>query len=102
MSSLMDQKILRALDRLWRFLPHTLAEKLSGGNWEPYEYLKKISHSVVEAVTRGRGRLIVCVPPRHGKSELLSHWVPVWFCENWPSGNVILTSYEADFADTWG
>jgi hypothetical protein len=29
-------------------------------------------------------------------------WVPVWFFENWPGANVILTSYEADFAAIWG
>jgi len=101
MSSVMDQKILSALDRPWRYLPHTLAERLSGGKWRPYEYLKKISHLVVGAVTKGNGRLIVSLPPRHGKSELLSRWVPVWFFENWPSGNIILASYEADFAATW-
>jgi predicted phage terminase large subunit-like protein len=98
----MEEKILRTLERPWRFLPHTLAEKLSGGKWKPYEYLKTISHLVVEGAAKGNGRLIVCLPPRHGKSELLSHWVPVWFFENWPAGNVILTSYEADFAATWG
>jgi len=98
----MDPKILRTLDRPWRFLPHTLAEKLSGGKWTPYGYLKKISHLVVEAVTKGNGRLIVSFPPRHGKSELIDHWVPVWYFEHWPGGNVILTSYEADFAATWG
>src|SRR5512139_2252854 len=98
----MDLKILRTLDRYWRFLPHTLAEKLSGGTWKPYEYLKKISDLVVDSVARGNGRLIVSLPPRHGKSELISHWTPVWFFENWPKQNVILTSYEADFAATWG
>lgn len=102
MSSAVDKKILNTLDRPWRFLPHTLAETLSGGKWIPYEYLKKISHLVVEAISRGNGRLIVTLPPRHGKSELLSQWVPVWFFENWPKGNIILTSYEATFAENWG
>jgi len=98
----MDRAILRALDRPWRFLPHTLAERLSGGKWNSYEYLKRISHMVVESISTGSGRLIVSLPPRHGKSELLSHWVPVWFLETWPGANVILTSYEADFAASWG
>jgi len=93
---------LRALDRPWRFLPHTLAERLSGGKWVSYEYLKRISHLVVECISKGNGRLVVTLPPRHGKSELLSHWVPVWCLETWPTANVILTSYEADFAASWG
>jgi predicted phage terminase large subunit-like protein len=42
------------------------------------------------------------MPPRHGKSELLSHWTPVWYLANWPEKRIILASYAADFASTWG
>lgn len=47
-------------------------------------------------------RLIVRMPPRHGKSETCSHWTPVWFLENWPEKRVMLASYEATFAAKWG
>ena len=40
--------------------------------------------------------------PRHGKSELLSHWTPVWYLANNPRARVGLASYAADFASTWG
>lgn len=49
-----------------------------------------------------RRRLLVAMPPRHGKSELVSHWTPVWFLDLFPTRRVILASYEADFAATWG
>ena len=42
------------------------------------------------------------MPPRHGKSELLSHWTPVWFLANWPWKRVGLAGYGADFAARWG
>ena len=42
------------------------------------------------------------MPPRHGKSELLSHWTPIWYLANWPHKRVILASYAADFATSWG
>lgn len=42
------------------------------------------------------------MPPRHGKSELTSHWFPVWYLDHFPDRNIILTSYEADFASNWG
>lgn len=42
------------------------------------------------------------MPPRHGKSELASHWFPVWFLNLFPQYNIILTSYEADYAARWG
>ncbi len=42
------------------------------------------------------------MPPQHGKSELCSHYLPVWYLGNYPERWVILTSYEADFAAQWG
>lgn len=47
-------------------------------------------------------RLLVTMPPRHGKSELLSRYTPAWFILKHPNLRVILTSYEADFAEEWG
>jgi predicted phage terminase large subunit-like protein len=45
---------------------------------------------------------MVTMPPRHGKSELCSHYFPAWFLGNYPDREVILCSYEADFAASWG
>ncbi len=47
-------------------------------------------------------RLIVEMPPRHGKSELTSHYGPTWYFNTWPDKRIILTSYEASFAASWG
>ncbi|OPY31557.1 MAG: Terminase-like family protein [Methanomassiliicoccales archaeon PtaU1.Bin030] len=47
-------------------------------------------------------RLIVEMPPRHGKSELVSRYFPAWYLMHWPDKRIILTSYEADFAAQWG
>ncbi len=47
-------------------------------------------------------RLIVNMPPRHGKSELVSAWFPAWYLDLFPDRRIILTSYEADFAASWG
>lgn len=45
---------------------------------------------------------MILLPPQHGKSELVSHWLPAWFLGNWPDRKVILASYEHDFAASWG
>ena len=47
-------------------------------------------------------RLMVFLPPRHGKSMLVSHYFPAWYLGMFPDKRVILTAYEADFAATWG
>ena len=86
----------------WRYLPHTLAMELSGGKWLPYDYLVFLSHLIATVVAQGGGRIIVEIPPRHGKSEFISKWVPTWFLGNWPDKRVVLCTYEANFAASWG
>jgi len=61
-----------------------------------------LSEALVDAVAGRTPRLLVMMPPRHGKSEEVSHYLPVWFLNQWPDKRVILTSYEADFAASWG
>ena len=87
---------------LWRLYPHTFAKRASRGRWVPYDYLARISRAIAKAVRAGRGRIIVSLPPRHGKSELISKWVPTWRLDDDPTARVMLASYEADFAARWG
>jgi len=55
------------------------------------------------AVAAGKcRRLLVTFPPRHGKSELISHHFPAWYLGRNPTHHVMLASYEADFAASWG
>lgn len=39
--------------------------------------------------------------PTHN-SELISKWTPIWFLNNFPNKRVMLASYEAGFASSWG
>jgi predicted phage terminase large subunit-like protein len=41
-------------------------------------------------------------PPRHGKSEYISRFLPAWYIGLNPTERVILASYEAEFAAGWG
>lgn len=50
----------------------------------------------------GVRRLMVNMPPRHGKSFYTSQYLPSWYLGTYPNRRVILTSYEASFAATWG
>jgi predicted phage terminase large subunit-like protein len=96
------------LESLWRVTPGALAHKLSKGRWDPRaRHLQMLSQRLATTIyasmtQRLPGRLIVEMPPRHGKSTLISHYLPVWILENWPTANIILASYEADFAASWG
>lgn len=53
----------------------------------------------LERVARGEcKRLIVSMPPRHGKSELCSIAFPSWFLGQYPDKRVLLASYGAALA----
>ena len=54
------------------------------------------------AVIGKKRRIIVTMPPRHGKSELISHWFIVWFLHHFPNKRIILCTYGGDFAEEWG
>lgn len=51
---------------------------------------------------KGPRILLLEAPPRHGKSEYVSKYLPAWFLGRFPSARVILASYEAQFARSWG
>ncbi len=57
----------------------------------------------LEAVARGEiKRLLIFMPPRHGKSELASRRFPAWFLGSNPARHIIAASYNADFAADFG
>jgi predicted phage terminase large subunit-like protein len=60
-----------------------------------------INNALLRIASGELSRLIVQMPPRHGKSWLMSEFAPPWFIGNF-GWNVILASYEANFAAHWG
>lgn len=79
-----------------------LAAKLSRGQYLPAPHLNLLSKYLVDAAM-GREKRIVCeMPPRHGKSQLISRWFPVWFLEMFPHLNVGIITYGADLAQEHG
>lgn len=86
----------------WRMRLWNYAYRASGGEWVPYRALKYIADIIQATIARGGGRLIINIPPRHGKSELISRWLPTWFLDWYPHKNVILTSYGDSLAANYG
>lgn len=78
--------------------PHTLAKRASDGIWLPYDHLTHTSRIITPGIIQGGGRYIIEMPPRHGKSWFCSRWIPIWFLENFPHKNVIISSYSGDLA----
>jgi len=70
----------------------------SRGQWQPAKHLTLLCNAL-EAVERGEvKRLMVFMPPRHGKSEVVSKKFPAWYLGRNPDREIILCSYAADLA----
>ena len=63
------------------------------------QYLSKILHEVESAK---RDRIIITLPPRHGKSNLCSQFFPAWYLGRHPDHFVISSSYAQHLADDFG
>lgn len=87
---------------MWKMTPASLAVRLSQGRYLTWNYVQLLSRKLVDVAMGRCKRLIICMPPRHGKSELVSKWFPTWYFETFPERKIILASYEADFAAKWG
>jgi len=75
--------------------------KLASGNKIP-RHLKFIGKKIQEAIetkSEKNRMLIVSVPCRHGKSELISKHLPAWYLGTYPKNRIILTSYSSELSD---
>lgn len=57
----------------------------------------------LEAVERGEiQRLMITMPPRHGKSMLASEFFPAWYLGRNPDHSVVMATYAQELADDFG
>ncbi len=57
----------------------------------------------LEAVERGEiTRLMITMPPRHGKSMLASEFFPAWYIGRNPSNYIVTATYAQELADDFG
>ena len=51
---------------------------------------------------QGKDRICVNMPPRHGKSQLISLYFPAWFLGRNPDKKILMVSHTTDLAETFG
>jgi len=82
--------------------PADFAVLTSGGRWEWVPHMDLLNDKLLDIYHGKIKRLLVTMPPRHGKSEFLSTKFPGWYLTRRPTHRIILASYAAEFAATWG
>lgn len=82
--------------------PGSFAKEASGGAWQPFKHLILIVELLLYLVQGRLSRLMIFMPPRHGKSELISHYFLTWFLGHFPELRIILATHSARFSRKWG
>lgn len=100
-------KVQEARDSLIEFTRLTMPDPHDPADVDLSMYEAALHHEAIaealEKVERGEIlRLIITMPPRHGKSELASKRFPVWCVGRNPSWQIIFATYNQDFADDFG
>jgi hypothetical protein len=68
-----------------------------------HEQLANILQASMEKVEQGEDvRIIITIPPRHGKSEISTKKFPAWALGHHPDWPVIVASYSAELATKFG
>jgi len=82
--------------------PAAFAWTTSEGRYQVPRHIGHLNRKLVDLAAGRIKRLMIFCPPRHGKSELCSKHYPAWYLGTFPDRRVMLGSYEANFAASWG
>jgi predicted phage terminase large subunit-like protein len=98
---------LEARDDFLKFVKFTMPDPEDANDVTRSKYKAARHHvgiaNAVEQVEEGDIRFLILVcPPRHGKSELVSRRLPAWFVGRHPEQNVVVATYNDDFAADFG
>lgn len=97
----------KAREDLLLFAQFTMPDPADMDNPELSRYKPDRHHAAIaralENVDAGKDlRLIITMPPRHGKSEMASHRFVPWFMGRDPYREVIMSTYNQTFAEDHG
>lgn len=102
-----QQKALEASTRFMPFIKFTSPHPEDPNDVERSKYENARHHDavalVIEKVVEGEiPFLILEMPPRHGKSEQVSRRLPAWYIGRFPHENIVVGTYNDDFAADFG
>jgi predicted phage terminase large subunit-like protein len=86
-----------ARDHLLDFIRWTFPEYQAG--WVHRELCAHMEWFSAEVAAKRSPRLMIMVPPRHGKSEIVSRRWPIWHLGRFPNHELVVSSYGQDLAN---
>lgn len=85
-----------------RAMPAGFARLASYGRWRAARHHMLWNRLALDLCARRVTRLIVNVPPQHGKSTFWSNYFASYYLGTFPDHDVVVASYEHNFASRWG
>ncbi|MEU3399523.1 terminase large subunit domain-containing protein [Streptomyces filamentosus] len=82
--------------------PGSLAALLTAGRELQARHLNLIDNAFVRIARGERVRLLLNMPPRHGKSQRAARWAPLWYLRRNPTHRLMIASYSAVLAEGHG
>ncbi|MFW3477469.1 terminase large subunit domain-containing protein [Streptomyces microflavus] len=79
-----------------------MAAALTGGREWQARHLDLIDKAFVRIAAGERMRVLLNMPPRHGKSARAARWGPLWYLAQNPEHRVMIASYAAKLAEGHG
>jgi predicted phage terminase large subunit-like protein len=70
--------------------------------WERANHLERLNEELLDIFYGANSRLMVFMPPGHGKSSLISDTLPAWWLMRRPDDRIIFVTYEHRFAAEHG
>ena len=102
-----QQAALVSRERFMPFVKFTMPDPADPNDVEKSRYENAKHHDAIarvieEVVNENIQFLILTTGPRHGKSELVSRRLPAWYIGKFPRRNVVVATYNDDFAMDFG
>lgn len=91
-----EYKLALARNNLGCFILATLPQYQMG--WVHERICAELERFLADVVAKKSPRLMLTMPPRHGKSTIVSRYFPAYALGRYPDMNIIATSYGADLA----
>ncbi len=82
--------------------PRAMAAVLTDGREMQAPHLGLIDAAFEQVAAGIPTRLLLTMPPRHGKSRRAARWAPLWYLRRRTEHRVMIASYSSDLADDHG
>lgn len=92
-------KVIKALEII---KPQSTANTIYKEEWLSPLHINYIEHKLINMYKKGSKKLIINLPPRHGKSQFITKVFPFWWLLNRPDNRIIISAYNSNLAELFG